>query len=1329
MESVVRLNDGRTAGDRARIPRLNALLADASSAIRDRDLAAALRSADAALRLAPTNLEVLELLAGLEIAAGDPERALQLLDRATDPEATSGLWAARIDALLASGRADRAIDTLARALAQFAVDPGDRLAQAAGTLMRAAGVGAPGWIGVSRKLDIWGEAGPAGSPIRIELREPAGRSLAVDCDVQPAAAGPSRFSAARVHDGRGHIEGYAGASRLAGSGAAYPPPFRFDGRLWWEGDRLKGWARLGWAPDVPLSATLRDERGQTREIDSVPGVHDRPWREFDADLTALGLTGVRAVASARLPDGSSAVFPDSPVVLELGPPPRPPRLARLAASVASSSRSRRSPRRVDVIVPVYEGLAETLECLDSLFETLEGEAEIVVVDDASPNVRLAARLDDLAAAGVITLLRNRSNLGFPAAVNRGLALHPRRDAVILNADAQVYPGWLRRLRAAAYSAPDIGTVTPLTNSGSIASYPAGGAACDRAQGALLARLAAETGHRDPVEAPTGVGFCMFVRRDCLAQTGPLDEAAFGRGYGEENDFCLRAARFGWRHVLAGDVFVRHIGGRSFGDHAPALLHRNLWLLNRRHPGYDQEVQSYLTRAPARPLRRALDEALLRRDTRRTWLVVTHDRGGGVDRVVRERAAQLASEGFQVLTLRPQGGELAVRLEAADGRPYHDLAYDSASEIPELLRLLRELDVAGVELHHFLNVAPAVLDALLTLGAPYDVFVHDYIWFCPRITLIGPGGRYCGEPAEDACEACLATGDEPPLNGASLPALRDRSRRWLNRARRVVAPSQDTAKRLTRRFHGLKVSVQAWEAPSEDRLGPAPTSRETFRVAVIGAIGRHKGFELIRDCLQDAVTRGLPLEFVVVGYTEDDDALLASGKAFVTGAYEEREAADLLSREAPDVALFASVWPETWCFALTHALDAGLPVVAFDIGAIAERLRGRESLHVLLPVDVQPPTLNDALLRLARDRRSPVAPAGTLDHPAAHRTGAVNDSAPPIDLSPEKTVMIPDNSSKDLTVTAEVLSLNKGVYLFAVRLAAPRRVGDDGDMVLPAIHVGTGPGLAKDSIEVMTGPRTDSCWLFEPRDVLIIKVRSSPTHMLLTSVRTPGMAPLEVSVERIDTPRQAHTPALAAPGREVGVALQASEPASGLATPGALPRRDIGGRRLCRVQTTVHVQHRGDLTFVDEAWAGAPGELLFVEAFSLLPLDDLAPDQIEYSTVTASGVESPWMSNGAMCGTRGIAVPLVGFAIRLRGGAEHRFDCEYRGAFASGRVVGPITNGAPCRSPVPDDHLEAIQVTIFERRLAEAAAERPDVTQAARVRPSGPRFSVFRENLQ
>ena len=88
--------------------------------------------------------------------------------------------------------------------------------------------------------------------------------------------------------------------------------------------------------------------------------------------------------------------------------------------------------------------------------------------------------------------------------------------------------------------------------------------------AAIDKACAEANGQRSIAIPTGVGFCMYIRRACLDEIGLFDAETFGRGYGEENDFCMRAAAAGWRNVLAGDVFVYHEGAVSFSGERLAL---------------------------------------------------------------------------------------------------------------------------------------------------------------------------------------------------------------------------------------------------------------------------------------------------------------------------------------------------------------------------------------------------------------------------------------------------------------------------------------------------------------------------------------------------------------------------------------------------------------------------------------------------------------------------------------------------------------------------------------------------------------------------------------
>ena len=266
---------------------------------------------------------------------------------------------------------------------------------------------------------------------------------------------------------------------------------------------------------------------------------------------------------------------------------------------------------VDIIIPVYRDLALTQRCVESVLASEDAlMGRVFVINDASPEAETAAYCRSLGEHSAITLVEHQSNLGFVASVNEGLRLAGARDVIILNSDTEVPKQWVTRLKRAA-EAGKVATVTPFSNNATICSYPHFCADNPLPEGHSETSLDAyfrDHNAGETVEIPTGVGFCMYIARSAIDEVGMFDEAAFGRGYGEENDFCLRASAKGWRHLLCADLFVHHAGGASFGEDAQALQARAMAVLEARYPDYNRRVAGFIEQDPIEPLRHSVDSA-------------------------------------------------------------------------------------------------------------------------------------------------------------------------------------------------------------------------------------------------------------------------------------------------------------------------------------------------------------------------------------------------------------------------------------------------------------------------------------------------------------------------------------------------------------------------------------------------------------------------------------------------------------------------------------------------------------------------------------------------
>lgn len=604
---------------------------------------------------------------------------------------------------------------------------------------------------------------------------------------------------------------------------------------------------------------------------------------------------------------------------------------------------------VDVIVPVYRGLADTRLCVESvLASSCSSPYRLIVINDASPEPEVTKWLREKAAQDSrIMLLENAENLGFVGTVNRGMALSDRHDVLLLNSDTEVANDWLDRIRRAAYSDRKVASVTPFSNNATICSYPRFCEGNDLPEGYSTARLDALCAVTNPgavVDVPTGVGFCMYIRRDCLAEVGLFDTENFGKGYGEENDFCQRAAAKGWRNLHNLDTFVLHTGGVSFGDSKSPRERAAMETLRRLHPRYEKAVMAFVQTDPAQAFRLAIDAARIAQAGLPTVLAVLHDRAGGTLRHVRELAQHLADKAV-FLTLKPAPGHSVV-LELAAQKEGFQLVFRLADQLPDLVEILQKLGVAHIHYHHLLGHDPVIMDLPHQLGIAYDFTAHDFYSYCAHISLTGKDNRYAREPQPGVC-ACCSPEDAAPAGTGTIADWRHRNELFLTNARHVFAPSHDTARRIAAFAPGARVrvvphtdlnnaSAVTLEAPAPQ---PLPASAP-LKIAVIGALSAIKGADLLEATAVEAAKQRVNVEFHLLGYGYRHLQTQPRAKLTVHGQYEESDLPGLLEWLKPDLVWFPAQWPETYSYTLSAALQSALPVVVTDLGAFAERVAAR-----------------------------------------------------------------------------------------------------------------------------------------------------------------------------------------------------------------------------------------------------------------------------------------------------------------------------------------------------------------------------------------------------
>ena len=680
----------------------------------------------------------------------------------------------------------------------------------------------------------------------------------------------------------------------------------------------------------------------------------------------------------RLSPRSSGVAP------EAGPEPRPGPAAEATAAVPkwgeAVDRMLAAPD-VAVVVPVYGAPDEVERCLDSVVATTDGDVPLIVIDDASPGDAITALLERYRSLPNITILDNAQNLGFVRTVNRGLEAAGSADVVILNSDTEVTPGWLSRLRAAAYSAADVGTATPFSDNAGAFSAPEPGTN-EYPDHPLdsIAREITRTSRWLRPEGPTGNGFCLYMKRSFLDDVGDLDHESFPRGYGEENDICMRGVDRGWRHVIDDATVVRHALGTSFGAERTTLMKQGRAKLDELHPTYTQRVREFLASPDLASARVAVGHAIsgIEQDStprRSRVLYVMHGAGGGTPLTNLDLMRGVEHQ-YEPVLLRSDGRRLTFSmLEAGEvvETEHHDLDTPITAGGPrhdEYRNVVAGFIArAGIEMVHvrqFIHHSLDIADICAAMRIPLIVSLHDYYPVCPTTQLLDDQMRFCAGRCTPGQGTCFVDfpwlGDLPHLKHDYVHTWRAMFAPVLEQADALVTTAPSAKQVILNGFPQLAAAdfrvIEHGRDLDQRELAVPPTPGGKIRILVPGNVNEQKGGAVIKQLI--AMDESSRLEFVVLGNVKHTLKPLG----IEMGPYERDEFHGLVERISPSFSAVLSIWAETYSHTVSESWAAGLPVLAFDLGAVGERIARHGGGWRFDPSD--PEALYRGILEIADD---------------------------------------------------------------------------------------------------------------------------------------------------------------------------------------------------------------------------------------------------------------------------------------------------------------------------------------------------------------------------
>ena len=647
---------------------------------------------------------------------------------------------------------------------------------------------------------------------------------------------------------------------------------------------------------------------------------------------------------------------------------------------------------IEVIIPV-RGAADPLErCLQSLGTAGSSrDYRVTLVIDGPQSEAVEACLSRWSRVkGSIThlrALRRPVRGGFAKAVNHGLARRAEASQVVLlNSDTEVSPGWLDRLLECATSRRNIGTVTPLTNNGTIASVPewlhdnllpAGFTT------STFSQLVRDVSQHIYPEVPTGVGFCMLITGQALDVLDRLD-TAYGLGYGEEVDYCLQLSRRGLCHLIDDSTFVYHQGGASFGDEQTRLRRSAGLRLRLRHPGFRPALGKFVTADPLRPVRKRILEALRsqrnkptsRRATAkvnraRRYLHIVHGwpphATGGTEHYARALTKHQAQHHRVTVLARAEPQERptgAVRRLFDEGISVVLFAnhFDQRSPLSRNALVERRSDkifrqlIASerpdlIHIHHLAGHSLKLLKTAARASIPVIVQLQDWWFACRRANLWHRDQRLCSGPKPVRCAKCLPYTKIPPAMTWSALAERLRRRwvrRWLPRADALICGSEQIAESLS---HMLELDLAPEVLPygllqPQSRLAQLNTSKteprtgRPLRLGVIATAMPHKGIHLAIEAVSGFSPKQVRLSIWGapandLEYRERLQTLSVGAPVECHGPFDEAEKFDLIRQL--DALVVPSVGLESFGIVVREAHATGTPVLVAAGSALSESL--------------------------------------------------------------------------------------------------------------------------------------------------------------------------------------------------------------------------------------------------------------------------------------------------------------------------------------------------------------------------------------------------------
>lgn len=609
----------------------------------------------------------------------------------------------------------------------------------------------------------------------------------------------------------------------------------------------------------------------------------------------------------------------------------------------------------DIIIPVCNVNSDLLQCIERIIDNTKTSTYMIHIVYGLNMKKYIMHLSSKVNYKEIkfTEVKNYKSYFELANVVMEKSLN---DVVIIDPYILVTENWLTNICKCAYDDDTIATVIPVCISGSISySYNLEAKNEILFEGMSINNVSEamkQASIRSYPEIPTAMGYCMFIKRDVINDVGLFDTLTYGKGFGEDKDYSWRALQFGYSHVMCDDTFVFCNSNAIFEANKKHRVPSKR--MKQIYGRFLQDYRKFFFDNPLDEMQKRIKLFMLLKNGKKNVLFNLHygfekenqQYVGGTQIIVKEIVNNISykhncfvfSKDFHGFTLSVYIEEKMFAFKYLYNEQIFMFKY-SNKDVAKIIRsILTEFSIDLVNIHHVIGQTFDMIYEAKKLDIPVVLSFHDYYFICPTSNLVSIENKFCIENQNESyCLTCLK--EKYFISESILPKWREKATHILDNCDMFIAPSKSTKNIYTKFFphisdktivipHGLnKYSSKTKEI---GEIG------NKINVAFVGGVAPHKGSELLYQVIKHEKSNEYNL--LTFGMIHDTRFFDIKEKHVVNyGAYEKQDIVDLLCENNINLVLLFTLCSETFCLVLSEVLEAGIPVIASNIGALGERV--------------------------------------------------------------------------------------------------------------------------------------------------------------------------------------------------------------------------------------------------------------------------------------------------------------------------------------------------------------------------------------------------------